>query len=86
MGWTQPPHTTSAALRWRFLWLGFGASIGVVDAWRSTKHDGSTISELNRVAFATHTRQGRATFVATLGALGALYAHHILYPKGEQPP
>lgn len=77
--WVQPHHKPSAALRWALFWMGSVGVLGLLDGWRATRHDGSTISELTRVAFATHTPSGRLAFAACWGAASALFLRHILH-------
>lgn len=78
MGGVQPPHTTSEALRTALPFLALVGAFAAYDVWRATKHDGSTWSELNREFFQTHTKEGRALFLATLEVATAAYARHIL--------
>lgn len=74
----QPPHTTSQALRWPIFWIGVLGGLGVFDAWRSTKHDGSTLSECARRLFGTDTPEGQAIFTLLLEAGSAKLLTHIL--------
>lgn len=76
--WPCPPPDTPEALRWAFLWSGAVGGLGVLDAWRNTKHDGSTFSEVNRALFAVHTTPGRLLFLAAWAAGTVAYARHIL--------
>lgn len=57
------------------VWLTIGGAVGVLDYWRDTKKDGTTISENLRVL--TATTFGKVAFVS--GLLG--FAKHILSPK-----
>ena len=74
----KPSHTTPEALRsalgWRLFWVSVIGWLGVFDAWRATKRDGSTLSEVTRVLFRTDHPAGRAAFLAALAAL----AVHII--------
>lgn len=74
----KPSHTTCEALRWPIFWIGTIGGLGALDAWRATKHDGSTLSEVTRVLFGVHQPTGRAVFLAALGAGGAVLAGHII--------
>ena len=78
MSGLQHPHATPQALRWPIFWIGVIGSLGVFDAWRATKHDGSTLSEVTRVLFGTHQPTGRAVFLAALTAGAAVLAAHII--------
>jgi hypothetical protein len=74
----QHPHTTWQALRWPIFWIGLIAGLGVFDAWRATKMDGSTLSEVTRVVFAVDQPTGRTVFLASLEVGSAVLAAHIL--------
>ena len=74
----QPPHTTRKALRWPIFWIGTIGGLGVFDAWRASKHDGSTLSEVTRELFRTDQPPGRAAFAAALAVGAGALAIHIL--------
>jgi hypothetical protein len=78
MQWTPGPPRTSQALRWPLVWVAILGSLGAFDAWRATKRDGSTLSEVTRAAFGTHQPTGRAAFLASLAAGSAVLAVHII--------
>lgn len=74
----KPSHTTRKALRWPIFWIGVIGGLGVFDAWRATKEDGSTLSESVRVLFNTHSPIGRALFTFFMKAGTAILTAHIL--------
>lgn len=82
MGGLSGPPATPQALRWAIFWIALLAGLGVFDAWRATKADGSTLSEVTRLVFRVHRAPGRAVFLAALAAGAAVLATHIL--KHEQ--
>jgi hypothetical protein len=84
MLWTRLPLLTPTALRWPVFWIGAIGGLGVFDAWRATKHDGSTLSEVTRVLFGTHRPTGQAAFLASFAAGAAVLAHHIIKQQVEQ--
>lgn len=75
----QPPHVTPEARRWAIFWMVAIGGLGVLDGWRATKHDGSTVSELTRAAFAVDTPRGRQAFGACWGLSYSLFSDHILH-------
>lgn len=81
MGGHSDPPVTPQALRWAIFWVALLAGLGVFDAWRATKADGSTLSEVTRMIFRVHSAPGRAAFLATLAAGSALLALHIIKQK-----
>jgi hypothetical protein len=74
----QPSHTTWQAVRWPILWVGLIGGLSVFDAWRASKEDGSTLSEVTRVLFAVDQPAGRAAFLASLKVGSAVLEAHIL--------
>lgn len=72
----MPLATLSPAQRrfWAGFWGGTFVAFGVIDLYRMTKHDGSTLSENIRRVFRTDTPEGEALFLAALAVL----ARHIL--------
>lgn len=73
--WTNP---IPKALRWPIFWAAFWTGFGLLDYWRNTKHDGTTVSELTRVLFKTDTPRGRSNFLAFLTGGAVILARHIL--------
>jgi hypothetical protein len=69
----QPSHKSSRALRAKILWTALGTLIGGLDAWRDTKHDGTTISEILREW--TDHPINRTIFLLVLAG----FARHILH-------
>lgn len=84
MGGHSDPPATPQALRWAIFWIALLAVLGVFDAWRATKSDGSTLSEVTRMIFKVNRAPGRAVFLMTLTAGAGLLATHILKHKLEQ--
>lgn len=84
MGWHSDPPVTVQGLRWAIFWIALLAGLGVFDAWRATKADGSTLSEVTRMIFKVDRAPGRAVFLMSLSAGAALLATHILKHKLEQ--
>lgn len=74
----QPPHITSRPLRWKIFWVAVIGGLGAFDAWRASKRDGSTLSEVTRTLYGTHQPTGRAAFLASLTAGSVVLAGHIL--------
>lgn len=74
----RPLAVTQKALKWLFFWTGFGALFGVLDAWRTSKHDGTSVSEILRAVFQTHTNEGKIAFGAILFLLAFLFLWHIV--------
>lgn len=74
----QPPHTARKGLRWPIFWIGVIGGLGVFDAWRATKEDGSTLSECTRRIFDTDSPDGRELFTLFLEAGSAALLAHIL--------
>ena len=64
-------------------WLLILGGLGAFDAWRATKHDGSTLSEVTRSVFGTHQPTGRAVFLASLTAGSAVLAVLIIKQKTD---
>lgn len=64
-------------MRPRLIW---GAGIGsliVLDVVLDRRHDQSTLSEVTRATYRTHTPLGRAAFVASWSLLSAWLVPHI---------
>lgn len=59
-------------------WVSVFATLGLVDLWLDSKHNGSTLSEVGRELFHTNTRTGRIAFVSAWVALSAWLIPHIL--------
>lgn len=76
--WVQLPHTTSEARRWAVFWVGVIAALGALDAHRAAGCDGSTLSEVTRMAFRTDTRHGKLAFLGAWTALYVWFTRHIL--------
>jgi hypothetical protein len=74
----QLPHTTWQAVRWPIFWIGSIGALAVFDAWRDSKHDGSTLSECTRQVFGTDQPRGQEVFTAFLEAGSAALLAHIL--------
>ena len=74
----QPPHITRKPLRWTLFWIGYFAGFAVFDGWRASKRDGSTLSEVTRHVFNTHTTHGKVAFASALAAGAICLAGHIL--------
>ena len=72
--WVQPPHVLPEALRWKAFWIATIGGLGVLDTWRASKHDGSTLSEHGRLIIRTDTPTGKVLF--SLGCIA--FWHHIL--------
>lgn len=72
--WTSPPPVLVEPLRWAIRWGVFLAVVGAFDLWRSSKRDGSTLSESVRYVLQTDTPHGRAHFE---GALIAFHKHIV---------
>lgn len=72
----MPLRGSSASDRrfWLKVWGGVFGCLGVLDIWRMTKHDESTLSESIRRVFRTDTLVGRALFLTAL----VIFARHIL--------
>jgi hypothetical protein len=68
------PWEDSQVLRWTILWGASIGSLGVLDYVRSTRHDGTTVSEITRAVLATDTALGKVVFCTAL----AVFARHIL--------
>jgi hypothetical protein len=74
----KPSHTTWEAVRWPIFWASVIGGLGVFDAYRATKHDGSTLSECTRRLFRTDGPPGQALFRACLEVGAAELTAHIL--------
>jgi hypothetical protein len=59
---------------WTKAWFGIFGCLGVLDIWRMTKHDESTLSETARHVLRTDTPQGKALFLVLTYA----FVRHIL--------
>lgn len=70
-----PPQRGSRR-SWRAFWITAFLAGGVVDVWRMSKKDGTTLSETIRWGFGTDTPLGKVEFLCGLAALG----WHILNP------
>jgi hypothetical protein len=55
-------------------WVAAIGTLGAIDAYRSTKRDGSTLSEVIRGTVRTDTPTGRALFLLGL----VVFARHII--------
>lgn len=58
-------------------WGAWAVSSLAFDAVLDRRHNGSTLSEVTRATFRTHTPIGRAVFLATLATASAGFARHI---------
>ena len=67
----EDPHV----LRWALFWGASIGALGALDYVRSTRSDGTTVSEILRAILSTHTPLGEAAFHAGL----AVFARHILH-------
>lgn len=55
-------------------WIGGFAAL---DVWRTSKHDGSAVSQLNRAVFSMHTPAGRRRFIVAWTIGSAIYYWHL---------
>ncbi|HKY58321.1 MAG TPA: hypothetical protein VJL80_09810 [Aeromicrobium sp.] len=60
------------------LWATFLTASAVADWFLDQRNDGSTLSEVTRWTFRTHTRPGRYAFLAVWGGFAAWFALHIV--------
>lgn len=78
LAWATTPQGGLNASKRRFwlrVWGTIFGCLGVLDIYRMTKHDGSTLSASIRYVFSTDTPEGKVLF---LGALAVL-AYHIFH-------
>lgn len=59
------------------VWGGAVGAVAAMDVYANRRADGSTLSMFVRRAFKTHTREGRATFLAAWLALTVSFCRHI---------
>ena len=82
-GLVKPSHTTREGLRWQIFWIATIGGLGVFDAWRASKRDGSTFSECTRRTFNTDDPRGSALFTRALEVGSAALLAHILREQAQ---
>jgi hypothetical protein len=73
------PHRGSSALerrKWLVVWSTLIGCLGVLDIYRMTRRDQSTLSETIRFVLHTDTPAGKAIFLTAV----AVFVIHILNP------